>query len=252
MMPSPTAAGPGGSGDRDAGRAASAEVWIFDLDNTLYPASSNLFPQVSARMGAFIAETFGLTADEARALQKRYFRDYGTTLRGLMVRHAIDPHAFLTYVHDIDLTVLEAAPALDSALGRLSGRKIVYTNGSVAHAARVLDRLGVARHFEAVHDIVAADFAPKPDRAAFDRLVGRLGIDPARAVMVEDLAVNLEPAHAMGMTTVLVRADGGEAAIDGPAPDDGAGRPPHVHHVVDDLPAWLAGVAGAVAPGRGR
>ncbi|MEQ8965536.1 MAG: pyrimidine 5'-nucleotidase [Azospirillaceae bacterium] len=222
------------------------DVWIFDLDNTLYPASSNLFPQVSARMAAFIAETFALPHDEARALQKRYFREYGTTMRGLMSNHAVDPHAFLAYVHDIDVSVLPAATALDRALDRLDGRKLVYTNGSADHAARVLDRLGVARHFEACFDIVAAEFDPKPDRGAYRRMLARHGIEPTRAVMVEDMAVNLEPAHELGMTTVLVRGDGGETVADGPGADESADAPAHVHHVTDDLPSWLATIADAL------
>jgi putative hydrolase of the HAD superfamily len=214
-------------------------VWVFDLDNTLYPAACKLFDQVDRRMGAFIAEEFDLDADTARRMQKRYFHEDGTTLRGLMRHHGTDPTRFLDYVHEIDLTAMPADPLLEAALGRLPGRKLVFTNGSAAHADRVLGKLGIAEHFEAVVDIVASDYVPKPEPAAYDRLVERFSIDPSRAVMVEDIAANLEPAHRLGMTTVWLRHA-----------DDWAHRPvdhPFVDHVIADLPAWLADLAGLSA-----
>ena len=119
-------------------------VWIFDLDNTLYPASCNLFHQVDQRMTAFIADFLGLPREEARAKQKHYYRTYGTTLRGLMTEHAMPADRFLDYVHEIDLTPVDPSPALDAALGRLAGRKLVYTNGSLRHAENVLNRLASA------------------------------------------------------------------------------------------------------------
>lgn len=213
------------------------ETWLFDLDNTLYPAACNLFSQVDRRMGEFICDLLDLPPPDARALQKRYFREHGTTLRGLMTVHGIDPAAFLDYVHDIDVTVVPVQPALDRALGRLEGRKVIFTNGSVAHAERVTARLGIAHHFEAVWDIVASDFVPKPDPGPYRRLVERHGLAPAATAMVEDMAKNLKPAHDLGMTTVWVRTDSDWAL---PADDDR-----HVHHVVDDLPEWLEAVAQA-------
>jgi putative hydrolase of the HAD superfamily len=208
------------------------ETWIFDLDNTLYPASSNLFAQVSLRMGGFIARHFGLDADAARALQRRLFRDHGTTLRGLMVEHAIDPHVFLDHVHDIDLSALAPALALDAALTALPGRKFVYTNGSTRHAERILDRLGLARHVQGVFDIVAADFLPKPDPSGYATLIERFGVVPSRAAMVEDMARNLKPAAELGMLTVWVRTPH-DWAIEGSVEN-------WVHHHTDDLAAWLA------------
>ncbi|HYD32293.1 MAG TPA: pyrimidine 5'-nucleotidase [Azospirillaceae bacterium] len=215
-------------------------AWIFDLDNTLYPASCDLFTQISQRMGEFIAGHFGITVDEARVLQKRFFRDHGTTLRGLMVEHDIDPVPFLEYVHAIDLTPVDPSPTLDRALEKLPGRKVIYTNGSVRHAENVLGRLGVAHRFDAIFDVVAADYVPKPDPRPYATMVGKLAIDPRRACMVEDIARNLVPAHAMGMTTVWVRSELDWAR---PAPGSlggGVGTGQHIDHVVDDLVAWLA------------
>ena len=225
----------GGDGLDGLGGAAA---WVFDLDNTLYPASCDLFAAIDTRMRRFIAEALDVELEEARALQKRYFLDYGTTLRGLMNRHGTDPRPFLDYVHAIDVDVVPPSPALDSALGRLAGRKLIFTNASVGHARRVMGRLGVERHFEAVFDIEAAGYVPKPDPAVYRILVERYGLDPAKTVMIEDIARNLAPAAALGMTTVWVRTGSPWGA-------DGKDRG-HVHHVADDLVAWLEAVVAAV------
>jgi putative hydrolase of the HAD superfamily len=205
--------------------------WIFDLDNTLYPARCNLFVQVDRRIGLFIQERLALDADAARALQKRYFHEHGTTLRGLMTHHAIDPQVFLEFVHEIDVAAVPPSPALAAALARLPGRKFIFTNGSLAHADRVMARLGVAHCFDCVFDIVAANYLPKPDPTTYRRLVERHGIDPAAAAMIEDLPRNLRPAAALGMTTVLVLT--GEDWAQGDAAGD------HIHYVTDDLLGWL-------------
>jgi putative hydrolase of the HAD superfamily len=211
------------------------DCWIFDLDNTLYPASCNLFDQVDRRIGEFIADLLQVDAAEARRLQKQYFQEYGTTLRGLMTHHGMTPAAFLDYVHAIDVTPVPQSPALGQALAALEGRKLIFTNGSVAHAERVMARLGVGHHFEGVFDIVAADYQPKPNPATYAAMIARHGVDPRAAAMFEDLPRNLVPAHALGMTTVLVRTD-----VDW-AQDGAEGE--HIHHVTDDLVAWLEAAA---------
>lgn len=221
--------------------AASVETWIFDLDNTLYPARCNLFVQVSARMTSFIQDRFGLEPGTAKDLQRDLFRRHGTTLRGLMTEHAVDPEAFLHYVHDIDVSVVDPSPRLDRLLGALPGRKLVFTNGSVPHAERVMRRLGVDHHFESVFDIVASDFVPKPDPRPYARLVELAGFAPAGAVMVEDMAKNLAPAAALGMRTVWLRSDY-DWARDGADAD-------HVHHVAEDLVGFLESLLeGAAEP----
>lgn len=211
------------------------DCWIFDLDNTLYPASCNLFAQVDQRITAFIAGHFNIPKDDARALQKRYFRDHGTTLRGLMVEHDIDPVPFLDYVHAIDVTPVAPSPTLAEALLRLPGRRLIYTNGSERHAANVTDRLGITHCFDGVFDIVAAGYVPKPDPRPYAELVERFGVEPARACMVEDIARNLVPAHALGMTTVWV-CTGSEWS----RPDrDAVGTGAHIDITVTDLDDWL-------------
>lgn len=212
-------------------------VWVFDLDNTLYPASCDLFAQIDRRMTAFIADFLGVADDQARALRKRYYRDHGTTLRGLMDNHDLDPGRFLDYVHDIDHGPVPPNPALARALDRLDARKVVFTNASRAHAERVLQRLGIADRFEAVFDIVAADYMPKPDLAPYRKLLERHAIDPRRAIFIDDLCRNLAPAAALGMTTLWVRGESAETWDD--APGD------HVQHVTEDLVGWLEAVTEA-------
>ena len=221
--------------NRDAAALRQAEAWLFDLDNTLYPAGCDLFAQIDQRMGAYIARLFDVDRDEARRRQKAFFQKHGTTLRGLMTEHGVEPASFLDYVHDIDVSVVPALPDLDAALAALPGRKLIFTNGTVAHAARVLDRLGIGRHFEATYDIVAADYRPKPDPGPYADLVARHGLNPGACVMVEDMARNLAPAAAMGMATVWVPTPKDWAQ---PGPDD-----THIHHVADDLTAFLGRVA---------
>lgn len=215
------------------------QAWVFDLDNTLYPASSSLFPQIDVRMRQFIAERLDMGLDDAFRLQKSYYRDYGTTLRGLMLVHGIEPEDFLDYVHDIDHTVLDAAPALDAALARLPGRRLIFTNGSERHAVNVMERLGIADRFEGIFDIKAAAFIPKPQPECYRAMLAHFGIEAARSAMVEDIPRNLKPACDIGMTTVWVREDNHpDAAIVG-HPEQ---TPAYVHHVTDDLVAWLQAV----------
>ncbi|MBB4086191.1 pyrimidine 5'-nucleotidase [Sphingomonas carotinifaciens] len=185
-------------------RLSHIDCWIFDLDNTLYPARANLFARIDARMTAFIADLLGVDETEAHRVQKAYFHGHGTTLAGLMADHGVDPHAFLAYVHDIEMDVLEADAPLAAAIARLPGRKLVFTNGDTPYALKVLDRLGLGGSFEAVHDIHAMDLVPKPHPSAYAGLCAAFDIDPTRAIFFEDMARNLAPAKAIGMTTVWV------------------------------------------------
>jgi len=205
--------------------------WVFDLDNTLYPAHNRLFQQVDRRMGEYVAGLLDLDFDDARRLQKHYFRTFGTTLSGLMKEHQADPTAFFDYVHDIDLTVLDPDPLLDRALGRLKGDKTIFTNANRGHAENVVERLGIARHFDGIFDILDAGYVPKPAPDTYDRFIARHNVTPGNAVLFEDTAANLKPAAAMGMTTVLIVP--GE---DGVANDTVAD---HIDHVTDDLAGWL-------------
>ncbi len=230
IMARPTTS-PAPAASRRPGSLKNAEAWVFDLDNTLYPASSNLFAQIDERMRSYIADFLGLELDEAERLQKRYFRQYGTTLRGLMNRHGMDPRPFLDHVHAVDLSPVPPDPALEAALARLRGRKLIFTNATADHAENIMARLGVGHHFEAIFDIVAAGYLPKPEPKVYRTLVKRHRLDPPKTVMIEDISRNLEPAAALGMTTVWVRSANPWAA-------EGA-EGDHIHHVTDDMVAWL-------------
>jgi putative hydrolase of the HAD superfamily len=185
-------------------RLAHIRNWIFDLDNTLYPASANLFSQIDAKMTGYIANRFGVERDEAYRMQKQYFLGHGTTLAGLMAEHEVDAHEFLDFVHDVEMDVLEENAPLAAAIARLPGRKIVFTNGERLYAGRVLERLGLSQSFEAVHDIHAMDLIPKPQASAYAGLCAAFGLDPAQSLFADDMARNLAPAKAIGMTTVWV------------------------------------------------
>jgi putative hydrolase of the HAD superfamily len=180
------------------------DVWLFDLDNTLYPPETEFMGLIERRMTAFVARETGLAPLDALALQKRYLREHGTTLAGLMARHGVDPEAFLTEVHDVSLDALVPDPALKAALAHLPGRRLVFTNGDRRHAERVLAKLDLTGQFEAIFHIAAADYVPKPAPETFAKMIRAHQIDPRTTAFFEDSARNLAPAAALGMTTVLV------------------------------------------------
>jgi len=183
---------------------SAIRTWIFDLDNTLYPARVNLFAQIDARMSDYVARLLACELAEARKIQKDYFHNHGTTLSGLIAHHGVDPHHFLDYVHDIDMSVLEHDLRVIEGIAALPGRKLVFTNGDAPYAQRVLDNLGLGGAFEAIHDIHATGYVPKPHPDAYRGLCEAYAIDPTTALFVEDMAQNLKPAKALGMTTVWV------------------------------------------------
>jgi putative hydrolase of the HAD superfamily len=209
------------------------DSWIFDLDNTLYPASANLFSQIDVKMGAYIQKLLNVDQPEAHRIQKQLFHSHGMTLPGLMANHGVDPHHFLGQVHDVDVDVVTPHPELADLIARLPGRKFVFTNADAPYAERVLARLGLSQSFDALHDIHALDYVPKPQAPAYASMCSAHGIDPTRAVFVEDMARNLVPAKAIGMTTVWI--DNGSEQ--GP----GAGRD-HIDYIIPDVGSWLAEV----------
>ncbi len=217
------------------------ENWVFDLDNTLYGAQEQLFPQMDVRMTAFIRERLSMNHDDARRMQKDYYVEYGTTMSGLMTEHDVCPDEFLEYVHDIDIAHLKENKGLGAALASLPGRKFIFTNGSVKHAENVAGALGVLHHFDEIFDIKAAGYAPKPKREPYEKFLTSHGINPRRAAMFEDIVQNLEAPHALGMTTVLVHSDA--AWLDDEPHDKRPARAsetaPHIHYVTDDLTAFL-------------
>jgi putative hydrolase of the HAD superfamily len=214
------------------------ETWVFDLDNTLYPHHVNLWRQVDERIRDYIADFLKTTKEEAYRLQKDYYKRYGTSMRGLMTEHGMTPDDYLDFVHQIDHSPLEPNPALGEAIEKLSGRKLILTNGTRRHADAVLVRLGLDRHFHDVFDIVAAELEPKPSPQTYDRFLKMYDVDACRAAMFEDLARNLAVPHALGMTTVLVVPEHTREVFREGWELEGRDAP-HVDHVTDDLVEFL-------------
>jgi len=205
------------------------DTWLFDLDNTLYPVETEFMTLIEGRMTDFMEKVTGLPRDEARAIQKKYYHAHGTTLAGLIAHHDIDPEDFLTEVHDVSLDRLTPDVKMADALMRLPGRRLVFTNGSAAHAERVLERLQIAHAFEDIFHISAADYIPKPSPLTFEKMMARHGVSAAGSAFFEDSEHNLAPAADLGMTTVLV------------GPHAAASTADFVHHRTNDLVAFLAG-----------
>jgi putative hydrolase of the HAD superfamily len=216
------------------------ETWVFDLDNTLYPHHL-LWQQVNDRIRDYVAEFLKVTHDEAFKVQKDYYLRYGTTMRGLMTEHGLNPDDYLDYVHRIDHSPLTPNPALGAAIEKLPGRKLILTNGTKKHADAVMRRLEIDQHFEDVFDIINAELEPKPSKSAYDLFLVRHKVDPAKAAMFEDLARNLEVPHALGMTTVLIVPQGQRDVFRETWEMEGRGEP-HVDHVTDNLADFLKGL----------
>ena len=212
-------------------RFAHIRDWIFDLDNCLYPASTGLFSLIDERMTAYIERLLGCGPEEAHRVQKHHFHTHGTTLAGLMKEHAVDPHDFLEDVHDVPLDRVKGDERLARLLPRLPGRRFVFTNGDALYARRVLHAIGVHQHFDDLHDIHASSYRAKPDPHGYELLCERFGIDPAHALLADDMARNLVPAKQLGMTTVWVD-NGSERGDDGY--DAGI-----IDHRITDLADWL-------------
>ena len=182
----------------------NSEFWLFDLDNTLYPASNGLMAKVSSRMTKFVSKKLNMPKDEALTEQKELYRKYGTTLSGLMKEYKVDPYDFLDFVHQVDYSLVQPNPRLAELLEHFPGKKLIYTNASTNHAEQVLKRLQITDHFHGIYDIAAAKWQPKPVKKSYQTLIEKYNINPKSAIMIEDLAINLQPAALMGITTVWI------------------------------------------------
>ena len=217
-------------------RFSHVRDWIFDLDNCLYPASTGLFALIDERMGSYIQRLLDCDEAEARRVQKAHFHEHGTTLAGLMKHHDVDPHDFLEAVHAIPLDRVPRNDRLAEALARLPGRRFVFTNGDAPYARRVLEAIGLHAQFDDLHDIHASSYRPKPDPHGYALMCERFGIEPGAALLADDMAQNLKPAKALGMTTVWV--------------DNGSERGNHgadgscIDHRIGDVADWLETILG--------
>ena len=181
------------------------KYWLFDLDNTLYSGNTKVFDQVDKKMTQYISEKLKISEPEAKKIQKNYFQEYNTTLNGMIKNHKIDAHEFLEFVHDVDLNFLKKNNSLGEELSKIKGKKIIFTNGSRAHADNVTDRIGIKNLFDGVFDIVDADFIPKPSKKSYEKIIEKYKIEPQYCIFIEDIARNLKPAHELGMKTVWIK-----------------------------------------------
>ncbi len=222
-------------------RAAFAHVdqWVFDLDNTLYPHSIPLWQQLDDRIKGYIANFLSVEPEEAFRIQKDYYKRYGTSLRGLMMEHGMDPKEFLHYVHDIDHSPVPPNPALADAIAALPGKKYIFTSGTQSHAAAVTKRLGIEDHFHGVFDIVDAGHLPKPHQLTYETFLARHAVLPQRAAMFEDLARNLEVPHRLGMKSVLVVPPASDT-IERESWETEGREDHHIDFITDDLASFLA------------
>ena len=205
--------------------------WIFDLDNTLYAATTNVFNKIDKKMCEFIMENLKVSREDALKIKNNYFHQHGTTLNGLMKKHDIDAHHFLEFVHDIDYSFLKKDPSLNEEIKKLRGDKIIFTNGSKKHAERVIEKLGVEENFDKIFDIADCDFIPKPEIEPYNKLIDTFDIKVEESIFFEDIAKNLEPAHRLGMKTAWVRNDDPycKEGFDGN----------HVHYKIENLTEFL-------------
>ena len=180
---------------------------LIDLDNTVYPEDSNIFAQIDLKMKSFIAKNLNVSLDEAFKIQKKYFVDNGTTLRGLMLYHNVQPEKFLNYVHEIDLSNIKKNKELSDELKKYNGKKIIFTNGSDKHAKKVLKKIGLYKTIDHIFDIIKADYIPKPDISTYQKVIKEYSLDPRKTIMIDDLPNNLKTAKGLGIKTVLIKKD---------------------------------------------
>ena len=224
--------------EKDLAAFRGVDAWVFDLDNTLYPAEADLFSQIRDRITDYVAQLLKLPRDEAQLKQRDYFRTYGTTMRGLVVEHDINAAEFLAFVHDIDYSPVAQNTALAEALVALPGKKFIFTNGDRPHAERTTAALGISGLFDDIFDIVAADLLPKPALPAYEKFFAHTGVAPEHAAMFEDMPRNLDVPHQLGMRTTLVvsKALGERGAR---PTQDADGKPHGVDFLTQDLAAFL-------------
>ena len=209
------------------------DSWIFDLDLTLYGPEANIMAQVRDRIALYVERHFNIGSDAAHQIRHTYWKKYGTTLGGLMAEHAVDPHGYLDFVHDVDMSLLQPAADLRDQIEALPGRKLIFTNADAPYAERVLMARGLDGVFEDIFDIHRMQHIPKPASASYDRLCTELHIDPTRALFVEDSAHNLSPAKALGMTTIWVNHD---------IEADSSETEPFIDHQITDVSGWLSSI----------
>ncbi len=182
------------------------DTWIFDLDNTLYSADSGIFQQVHELMGNFIQEHLNVDIKKAKEIQKKYYKEHGTTLRGMMDNHNVDPDYFLEKVHKLDYSIVGANNKLNEQLKKLNGKKIIYTNANMQHVSSVLEKIELINYFDHIFDIKMANYIPKPEIKPYEQIIKMFDLSPKKCAMFDDIAKNLVPAKKVDFTSIWVDA----------------------------------------------
>ena len=180
---------------------------LIDLDNTVYPEDSNIFSQIDKKMKEFIAKTLNMSLEEAFKVQKKYFKENGTTLRGLMLHHNLKPTPFLEYVHNINISTITSNTALSDFLNNYKGKKIIFTNGTKKHALNVLKKVSILNNIDFIFDIENANYIPKPNEITYRKVISQYNLTPSNTVMFDDIPINLKTAKNLGIKTVLIKKE---------------------------------------------
>ena len=207
------------------------KYWIFDLDNTLYSGQTKVFSEVDKKMSTFISKKMNIDLVKAKDIQKKYFYEYGTTLSGLMKQNNIDPHDFLEFVHNIDISWLPKDLKLKEELIKIKEKKYIFTNGSHAHVENVTKQLGIDGLFDGAFDIVDANFVPKPHIDPYKKIIEKFNIEPTKSILIEDIAHNLEQAKNLGMKTCWLENEETFAKKDADKP--------YIDYKIKNLPSFL-------------
>ena len=182
------------------------DTWIFDLDNTLYSADSGIFQQVHELMGKFVSNHLNIGINEAKKIQKKYYKEHGTTLKGMMDNHGVEPDYFLAEVHKLDYSIVNSNKNLNNELSKLSGKKIIYTNANMQHTLDVLERIELSNFFDEIFDIKMANYVPKPEITPYEEIIKKYDLNPNSSAMFDDIAKNLVPAKKVGFTSIWIDA----------------------------------------------
>ena len=182
------------------------DTWIFDLDNTLYSADSGIFQQVHELMGKFVSNHLNIGINEAKKIQKKYYKEHGTTLKGLMDNHGVEPDYFLAEVHKLDYSIVNSNKNLNNELNKLNGKKIIYTNANMQHTLDVLERIELSNFFDEIFDIKMANYVPKPEITPYEEIIKKYDLNPNSSAMFDDIAKNLVPAKKVGFTSIWIDA----------------------------------------------
>ena len=207
------------------------KYWIFDLDNTLYTGQTKVFSEVDKKMSAYISKKLNIDLIKSKEIQKKYFYECGTTLSGLMKYNNIDPHEFLEFVHDIDISWLPKDLLLKEELIKIKEKKYIFTNGSHSHVKNVTHQLGIDGLFDGIFAITDANFIPKPHIESYQKIIKKFDLDPKKSILIEDIAHNLEQAKYLGMKTCWLENDEVFAKKDA--------NKPYIDYKIKSLPSFL-------------